>query len=120
MTSATPQRVIGAPPTEVTSITTKHSVRIALGDTPEVLPIGRSHVFRPEAVYLSFLRHEGTRGGWVVQKAEVCGTKLKQDGSLGRTPARVDYAADLSKAPFWVNALVEQHMPSELGPAVAA
>lgn len=120
MTSPTPQRVIGAPPSAVTSVLTKHCVRISIGDTPET--VAREYgkqVFRPESVQLAFARHTNTHGGWTVQKAEIIGTVIKQDGSLGKTPARRDFAADLSQAPWWLNALVETHMPSELASVAA-
>lgn len=115
MTSSVLQSVNSAPPSVVTSFLTKHSVQITLGDTAEA--VAREHgkqVFRPQCVQLTFARHDGTRGGWVVQRAAITGVGIKMDGSAGKTPALRDFADDLAEAPWWLNALVEQHMPSEL------
>lgn len=115
MTSLTLPRVTSSPPVGVASAVTKHTVRIALGDSTELLPRGTGkQVFRPESVCLEFIRHDGTRGGWVVQRVEVSGTQVKQDGARGKGTSRRDYAEDLSKAPWWLTELVSVHIPREL------
>lgn len=114
MPSPTLPGVTAAPPTGVTSVFTKHTVRLAVEDSATTVRVRRNskQVFRPDAIQLEFVRTQPEV--WAVQKAEVCGSVIKMDGSLGKVPARRDFAAEAGAMPWWLELLVEHHTPSEL------
>lgn len=118
MTSPTLPRVTAAPPFGAPSVFTKHTVRVPVQDTSETVRRRYgTQVFRPEVICLGYVRSADTQGGWTVQKAEVSGKAVKHDGELGKSIARRDFAdADdlLSRAPWWLTNLIEQHMPREV------
>jgi hypothetical protein len=89
------------------------TVRLGIEDAaPRDVPAPRGYtgnMYRPTALTIEYARSDGDP--WALQRWEVVGPKLRQDGSDGRQPAR-EYGWRLDSAPNFVAGAIAEHLPA--------
>jgi hypothetical protein len=92
------------------SVLTRHIFRYEVDDVPnELVPYqrtGERKMFRPETAYIEFVSWGD--GVHRLSKNSIYGRKLKQDGTVGKAPARLDGYGSALGLPDWFKALIQE------------